>query len=435
MQKSTLGDIYVALEIPLGQAVVPIVKLSAVQFALGLTAVVVLSMILVKIAGKIVKPINMLSAAAARMSRGDYVQKLPVVTRDELGSLTEAFNTMAEGLRQRDFIRDTFGRYLTEEVVDRLLESEDGLTLGGDSRDVSILMSDVRGFSAHTADMPSERVLLLLNRYLGKMVEILLDHDAIVDEMVGDGILAVFGAPAPMEDHPARAVACALEMQAAMQSINSMNAADGLPRLEMGIGINTGNVVVGNIGSERRTKYGVVGAEVNFAGRIESYTVGGQLLISSSTFDRVRGIVDVRDVVNVEMKGFQGSVSLYDIRAIGHPYDVRLPETLDSPAPIEQRIRVMVARLRDKVVTKSDESAWITHLSENAAVLVWSEDLEERSEIKIDLLNDDGESMAGQVFAKVISSRACGERNEVVVRFTFVSPEIRSFFRHWLHPG
>ena len=108
------------------------------------------------------------------------------------------------------------------------------------------------------------------------MIEILLDYRAVIDEILGDGILAFFGAPEPLEDHPVRAVACAMAMQAAMDEINFLNEADGLPYLEMGVAVNTGAVVVGNIGSERRTKYSVVGAHVNFTGRIESFALGGR---------------------------------------------------------------------------------------------------------------------------------------------------------------
>src|SRR4030066_944554 len=133
--------------------------------------------------------------------------------------------------------------------------------MGGEIREVSLIMSDLRGFTAIIAEMAPEEVITFLNRYLSRMIEILLDHRAVIDEIVGDGILAFFGAPAPLEDHPVRAVACALAMQAAMDEVNALNHAAGLPHLEVALAVNTGEVVVGNIGSERRTKYSVVGAQ------------------------------------------------------------------------------------------------------------------------------------------------------------------------------
>ena len=211
----------------------------------------------------------------------------------EVADLAHSFNELGQQLTEyiekRDFIRDTFGRYVTQEVVTKLLESEGALEMGGETREVSLIMSDLRGFTAIIAEMDPEQVITFLNRYLSKMIAILLDNRAVIDEILGDGILAFFGAPEPLEDHPARAVACALSMQAAMDEINAENEADGMPRLAMGIGVNTGSVVVGNIGSERRTKYSVVGSDVNFASRMEAFALAGQVLISASTYSRVQG--------------------------------------------------------------------------------------------------------------------------------------------------
>ena len=434
-QKSRYGDLYVSLEIPLVAGMWPIIRLGWTYLILGFAASVILSVILIKMAHKIARPVSMLSEAAVRLSRGDYGNRLPVVTKDELGHLTETFNNMTDGLRQRDFIRGTFGRYVTTEVVDQLLESKDGLRLGGENREISIVMSDLRGFTAHTAHMPPEKVLFFLNRYLGKMMEILLDHRAIVDEIVGDGILAFFGAPVPMEDHPTRAVACAVQMQAAMEHISAMNEAEGFPRLEMGIGVNTGNVVVGNIGSERRTKYGVVGSEVNFTGRIESYTVGGQILISQSTYERVKDIVKVRDIIHVEMKGMQGRVGLYDVRGIGGAYNIVLPDQMDTPTPVRKKIRVRVRRVDEKAVAQEEKRAWITHLSHTAAVVASEEQVQAYEEIRMDFPDHELGTADGEAYAKVLSVATKDRLYEASVRFTFVSPGIRSLFRREISQG
>lgn len=427
--ETSIPGVYLALEIPLQEVVSPIMSLLVTQVFIALIAGAVLLLILHKMAGKIVRPVNMLAHAASKLREGDYEQHLPVVSRDELGSLVEAFNTMAEGLRQRDFIRDTFGRYVTPEVAAQLLESEDGLKLGGESREVSILISDLRGFTAATAGMSSEQVIFLLNRYLERMLEILVDHQGTVDEIVGDGILAIFGAPGDMHDHAYRVVACALRMQAAMEEVNRLNEADGLPHLEMGIGINTGSVVVGNIGSERRTKYGVVGAEVNFCGRIESYTLGGQVLISESTFALVRDSVEVREVVEVEMKGVPGPVKLYDVHAIQGAYAVRLKETPDAPAPVAEKIPAAISRLENKTVTPMGLAAWVTHVSERSCVVFAEEQLPLLVEVRVDLFDESRDRAVGEVFAKVISSDRVDGGCSSRLRFTFVSPEMRRLLR------
>jgi len=434
-RKSRRADLYVALEVPLWAASRPIRVLGVAYLALGLGSIVVLSVVLLKMAGKIAQPVNMLSGAAVRVSKGDYDLNLPVTTEDELGHLVSAFNTMAQGLRQRDFIRDTFGRYLTQEVVDRLLESDDGLRLGGEKREISIIMSDLRGFTAHTSQMAPEQVLYLLNRYLGKMVEILLDNGAIVDEMQGDGILAILGAPVSMEDHPARAIACALMMQQAMESLNYRNEVDGLPHMEMGIGVNTGNVVVGNMGSERRTKYGVVGAAVNFTGRIESFAVGGQVLISRSTYERVRNTISVRDVIRIEMKGIPGPVHLYDVRGIGDPYNVTLQETIEAPRPLTSSIPVRIYHVAENVVSPAEGDAWITHLSENSGRIKSLGALKSFEEIRLELWRDEKDVSSGEGFARVVSVKTEGDSFMAEIRFTFLSPEIRRVFRRELITG
>jgi class 3 adenylate cyclase len=428
-RKSRYGQVYVGLEIPLAVGLRPVMALGASYLGLGVACLILLPLILKILAKRLVKPIRILSEATAKFGRGEYDQVLPVTNKDELWDLVDAFNKMSAGVRQRDFIRNTFGRYVPPEIVDQVLESEDGLKLGGESREITILMSDLRGFSAQTADMPPDRVLLMLNRYLGRMVEILLDHKAVIDEMEGDGILAFFGAPMVMTDHPARAVACALAMQGAMAEINAQNEVDGLPHLEMGIGINTGQVVVGNIGSEKRTKYGIVGSAVNFTGRIESYSLGDQILISESTFARVAGILEVRDVLSVEMKGFRGKVQLYDVRGISGPFNVSLKDTFDVPLPVPHKIPVSVRAIVRKIIKPARISAFITHLSETSVVIETSEHLDEISEIRIDLVDELLAGMAGESFARVLSTERSGDLDIWRARFTFLSPEARRILR------
>ena len=253
-------------------------------------------------AAAISRPISRLRDGVRQVGEGDFAVAVPERGVREVADLAHSFNELGQQLTEyiekRDFIRDTFGRYVTQEVVTKLLESEGALEMGGETREVSLIMSDLRGFTAIIAEMDPEQVITFLNRYLSKMIDILLDNRAVIDEILGDGILAFFGAPEPLEDHPARAVACALSMQAAMDEINAENEAEGLPRLAMGIGVNTGSVVVGNIGSERRTKYSVVGSDVNFASRMEAFALAGQVLISAATYSRVRDLVEVDNVLD-----------------------------------------------------------------------------------------------------------------------------------------
>ena len=179
-------------------------------------------------------------------------------------------------MRHNRFICETFGRYLTDEVVATVLDSPTGLQMGGEKRKITMLMTDLRGFTSLSERLPPERVVALLNRNLTTIVSVIKQYRGTIDEFIGDAIFVIFGAPIWQEDDAQRAVACAVAMQLAMTSVNEQNKQDGLPEIEMGIGVHTGQVVVGNIGSAERTKYGVVGSQVNLTSRIQSVTTGGQ---------------------------------------------------------------------------------------------------------------------------------------------------------------
>ncbi|MFA5110415.1 MAG: adenylate/guanylate cyclase domain-containing protein, partial [Desulfobaccales bacterium] len=375
------------------------------------------------------RPIRRLRDGVQQVGEGNFAVAVPERGVREVADLAHSFNELGQQLTEyiekRDFIRDTFGRYVTQEVVTKLLEGEKALEMGGETREVSLIMSDLRGFTAIIADMDPEQVITFLNRYLSKMIEVLLDHRAIIDEILGDGILAFFGAPEALEDHPVRAVACALKMQTAMDEINAANAADGLPILTMGIGVNTGAVVVGNIGSERRTKYSVVGSDVNFASRMEGFALAGQVLISAATYSRVKDLVEVGNVVQVEMKGVPGRATLYDILAIGEPYNIRLKDRSEDLERLPEKIRVQVHRLKDKIIIGAADQAWITHLGDTAALVMLEAEVAEWEDVRLMCLDNHQEPLPGHIYAKVTKVTPLGDsRFEVAISFTSVPAEL-----------
>ncbi len=278
------------------------------------------------VARRLTRPISALTRGVARVAAGDLSQELPVRSRDEVGQLTRAFNEMVAGLRQRDFIRNAFGRYVSPEVAKTLLESPEGLRLGGHKREITVLMSDLRGYTRFAEQGDPARVMEVLNEYLARMADLIIEHGGTINEFIGDAIFAVFGAPLDHPDHAERAAAAALAMQGAMDALNRANAERGWPRFEMGIGVNTGEAVVGNIGSEQRTKYAVVGAAVNLAARVEGCTVGGQIFVTAATLERIRALADVAEPVSVELKGIAEPVLLYELRGIGGRFARRLAE-------------------------------------------------------------------------------------------------------------
>jgi class 3 adenylate cyclase len=330
---------------------------------------------------------------------------------------------MTEGLEERDRIKDTFGRYVSQEVAKKILESSDGLKLGGEMRELTIMMSDLRGFTALTANMKPEEVLHFLNRYLGKMVEIILDHRGIIDEIIGDGILAFFGAPVELENHPELAVACALNMQLAMEEINTLNEADGLPHLEMGIAVNTGELVVGVIGHEKRKKYGAVGAQVNFTGRVESFTVGGQVLISKGTYERLADQLVIDSILEVDMKGVPGKTRLFDVRGLKGEHAATMPETEDELTDLSEIIRLQVFRLDQKIVSETGEAGWIEQVSLTSAVVSFDNEISPWEDLRMVVTDNSGTLSKSEMYGKVIGVAENEGLHKGTVRFTSVSSE------------
>ncbi|MEW6658833.1 MAG: adenylate/guanylate cyclase domain-containing protein [Thermodesulfobacteriota bacterium] len=431
----TLGVIY-----PEDELFANVRRLSQRLIIIGFIGLVFLGVVITLLSRGITKPLRTLAETTGALGHGDFSVTVPETGAKEIKQLAHSFNELGlqltEYMAKRDFIRDTFGRYVTQEVVKRLLESEEALAMGGETREVTLLFSDLRGFTALTADMHPEQVIAFLNRYLGKMIEILIDYHAVIDEIMGDGILAFFGAPEPLEDHPARAVACALAMQGAMEGINAANAADGMPHLEMGVAVNTGTVVVGNIGSEQRTKYSVVGADVNFAARIESYALGGQVLIGPATHWRVKELIEVGEVIRAEMKGVPEPATLYEVRAIHGPYNLRLQERREDLVPLAQPLPVHLYRIKKKIITGATGAAHITQLADTGAVIRFTGELAAWEDVRLHLLDAEENERPGKIYGKVTAvSPAAGDTREAQIRFTSVSPESRAVISQALGEG
>jgi hypothetical protein len=218
-----------------------------------------------------------------------------------------------------------------------------------------------------------------------------------------------------------------------MDQINSLNEADGLPRLEMGISVNTGAVVVGNIGSERRTKYSVVGAHVNLTSRIESFALGGQVLISAATYEKVKDRVEVGEALQAEMKGISGKSTLYEVHSIGQPYNITLKTRREAMVPLAEPTRIHLHRIQEKVVIGTNELVWITHLSETTAQVSFEGELVEWEDVRLQMLDKNGAPIPRKVYGKVIQVQPGTDgHSTAIIRFTSVAPEIYQLIREWL---
>ena len=272
--------------------------------------------------------------AALRRGANDYVTKpfdfsvvlARVRTQLALRAAGREIEVLAQQLEIRNaFLRRTFGRYISDEVVTSLLENDDGLDMTGERRRVSVLMVDIRGFTVLTERLNPRDIVTVLNAYLKKMSEVIEGYRGLIDEFIGDGILALFGAFEQGDDDAQRSVACAIAMQHAIRVVNDSLQARGLPAIEIGVGIATGEVVVGNIGSERRSKHTAIGSAINLAARIEGFTDGGEILISPATYDDLHSLVDVAVVRELQPKGFDGVVKARRISGIRGTYAISLP--------------------------------------------------------------------------------------------------------------
>jgi class 3 adenylate cyclase len=331
--------------------------------------------------------------------------------------LLNIFNTNLQELVEEETqkvltLHETFGRYLSDDIVKDLLEKPEGLALGGKKQIITIMMTDIRGFTRFSEQMKVEDAVTMLNYYFSKMVEVIHKYKGTVIEFVGDGILAIFGAPVVYKNHTDSAIACALEMQLAMNSVNEWNTKNNFPKLEMGIGINSGETIVGNIGSPKTMKYNVIGKNVNLASRIESYSTGGQILISQFSYNAVQSKLRVVQTTKIQPKGVQVPIKVYQIDAIGNPYSLELKSRKLPLKNLMKPVAVSCYHVSGKNVDDKKLKYYILSVSAEEAVIIpgKGEVLWDAFE-NIKLVNP----KCGEVFAKVIRKNS---KDIFLIRFT-----------------
>ncbi|MEM9485746.1 MAG: adenylate/guanylate cyclase domain-containing protein [Cyanobacteria bacterium P01_F01_bin.116] len=341
-------------------------------------------------------------------------------------------------------IRRTFNRYLSDQVVANLLDNPENLKLGGETREITILTSDLRGFTALSEQLSPEKVVEILNLYLGYMSDVIDRYGGIIDEFMGDGILVIFGAPQFKEkdNHADRAVACAIAMQQTMKAVNIAMRNKEFPEQEMGIGINTGKVVVGNIGSEKRTKYSVIGGAVNLTFRIESYTTGGQIFVSEDTHQEIGKVnnhyLAIQSKVDVYPKGIKRPITIYDVTGIGGEiYNLNLTAEDLPLEPIAQEIPVDYVALEGKQVGAQHHQGSLQKLSTKTALL-HIEDSEPLTLLtNIKLMIKTGAAPAdvreADIYAKVQEPGATNQ--DYVITFTARSPAVIDWMNQQVSKG
>ncbi len=378
-------------------------------------------------------------AEAFALGANDYLVKLPdrleIIARIRYHSkgyinLLQRNEAQAQLEKANRLIRKTFGQYLSDDIVDSILETPEGAALGGEKRFVTIMMTDLRGFTAIGERLPAEDVVSIINIYLETMTEIILKYQGTIDEFIGDAIFVIFGAPVLRDNDAKRAVACAVEMQLAMAEVNRRCREHGYPEVQQGIGINSGQLVVGNIGSKKRMKYGVVGRNVNLTARIESYTVGGQIFISENTVDECgRHLLRIDDEMEVMPKGVKKPLSIYEVGGIRGDFNLFLPEKVEVELPdLPRPFPILFTILEGKHASDEAHKGTVIKLLDKTAEIRADVAADKLMNLKIAVSDPDGNEITTDLYAKVIK-RVSDHPVTFRVNFTSIPPEAEGFLK------
>ena len=229
-------------------------------------------------------PINLLKKSVEIFGTGDYEHQADITSNDELGDLADAFNQMVRDIALKEKIKDSFGRYVAPEIVEMILANPSGHWMKAASKEATVLFTDIRGFTALSEDKEPEVIVDMLNDHFTKITDIIIRHGGHLDKFVGDAAMAVFGIPKENPNHAKDAVKASLEIMSLIEE-SALKTNQGAPVLRIGIGINTGEMVSGNLGSNKKMEYTVIGDNVNIASRLTSLADPGEILISSKTYD------------------------------------------------------------------------------------------------------------------------------------------------------
>jgi adenylate cyclase len=309
----------------IGEAKVYFVILAIMMTLVGILLSLVLSMYFSR-------PIRKLGEITKALGMGAFNCRINVNRNDEFGDLAYAFNRMAEDLELKEKIKDSFGRYVAPEIVDMILSNPDKLWMKGSKAEATVLFVDIRGFTTLSENKDAEVVVELLNDYLTRVTDSVIKYGGHINKFVGDEVMAVFGAPIPNSSHAESAVRAALEIQGQIVELNRTRLL-GDVTIGVGVGVNSGEMVAGNLGSQRRMEYTVIGDNVNVASRLTSLAKGGEILISKKTYDAVRdkNRLEVEERGKVPVKGRRRQIAIYRVIHLDEAhYDEPKEETIQA---------------------------------------------------------------------------------------------------------
>lgn len=313
-EKNLLGTIYMGLSKSVIEA--PAKKAQKTVALIAMAGLLLGGIGAFTLAKLTVAPIGLLVRGANEIGQGNLDQEIAVRSKDEIGELTIAFNEMAKGLREKAFIRDTFERYMSKQLAEKLLDGDGKLMrveLGGEHRFVTVLFTDIRGFTTMSENLDPKKVISFLNEYFSTMVDVVFEQKGFIDKFIGDAMMIIYGVPVKADDDAVRAVRTGLRMKEALRAFNERRVAEGQPPIHTGIGINSGTVVAGNVGSKERMNYTVIGDAVNLAARLEPLSREENVIISQSTYDIVKDLFVIEKKGEVMLKGKLEPQMIYEV--------------------------------------------------------------------------------------------------------------------------
>lgn len=283
----------------------------------------------------IIVPVRALARGAVAIQNGKFDLDLKATTRDELGMLTSSFVQMGKGLAEREKLKDTFGKFVNKEIAEKVLKGD--LKLGGERRRGTIFFSDIRSFTSISENLEPEQVVEFLNQYMSLMVGIINRTHGNVDKFIGDAIMAVWGIPVSYGNDAINALDAALDMRKALLEFNRDRGGPGKPIIRIGCGLNTGNVLAGQIGSNERMEYTVIGDAVNLASRIESLNkpMGTDILVSADTWEQTKDVFHFEKMLPIMVKGKAEPQATYAL--LGRKGD---PDALTSLAAVRELLGI-----------------------------------------------------------------------------------------------
>ena len=311
--KKKIGEVHVGLDI--GRIVKTTNNMQIILIVISVTGLLLGTLGAMLLSKYFTRPIHELVGGFKAVANGDLRQVLSKKGDDEIGDLMKAFNQMTRSLMEKEQIKDAFRRYVSRQVAEEIFKNPDQYidTLRGTRRKVTILFADIRGFTPLTERLSAEDVVTLLNEVLTGMTKVIFKHEGTVDKFIGDSIMAVFGAPIAHTDDTDRAIHAAVEIQKAIQHMSEQRKKQEREMISVGIGINAGEVVVGNIGAKVRLDYTVIGASVNIANRLQEVANGGEIVISESVFKETTTPYKFSESMLIKVKGKEEPVKIYRV--------------------------------------------------------------------------------------------------------------------------